>query len=206
MVSGGVLLLKALMWSWRIEKQEMELVAAARARGEPFVLAFWHGRMLGALAAHRGTPIRVLVSEHRDGELIARVLAANGMRTIRGSTTRGGARALLQLVASLKQGNTIAITPDGPRGPRHQAAPGLFAAAHRAGAPIVPMAVAASRSWQLGSWDRFEIPYPFARVVVRYGALMHIEDGRLRDSDALASEYVELLSRAQSAAEQALRA
>jgi lysophospholipid acyltransferase (LPLAT)-like uncharacterized protein len=204
LVAAGVVVLRVLMWSWRIERQEMAAVTAARAKGVPFVLAFWHGRMLGALSAHRQSPIRVLVSEHRDGELIARVLEANGVDTIRGSTTRGGARALLQLVASLKQGHTIAITPDGPRGPRHVVAPGLFAAAHRAGAAIVPMAVAASRSWQLASWDRFEIPKPFARVIVRYGTLVHVPDGASRDIEALTAEYVDALTAAQRSAEAAL--
>jgi lysophospholipid acyltransferase (LPLAT)-like uncharacterized protein len=205
LVAGGAVLLRLLMRSWRIERQEMEAVQGERDAGGAHVLAFWHGRMLGALSAHRYSGIRVLVSEHKDGELIARVLHANGVETIRGSTTRGGARALLQLVAALKQGHTIAITPDGPRGPRHEVAPGLFAAAQRAGAPIVPMAVAASSSWQLGSWDRFEIPKPFARVVVRYGTVLRLPAEATRDVPQLTALFRAALDDAQAAAEAAVR-
>ncbi|MCU0649475.1 MAG: lysophospholipid acyltransferase family protein [Gemmatimonadaceae bacterium] len=206
LIVAGTILLRLLMWTWRIERRNMEQTTTARRAGHPVILAFWHGKMLGAMSAHRHSGIRVLVSEHKDGEVIARILEANGVRTIRGSTSRGGARALLQLVAAVKQGHTIAITPDGPRGPRHSVAPGLFAAAQRGGAPIVPMAVAASRVWQLGSWDGFEIPKPFARVVVQYGDPVEVPEGATREVDVSTARYVDALAAAQHAADAAARA
>jgi lysophospholipid acyltransferase (LPLAT)-like uncharacterized protein len=126
------------------------------------VLALWHGQMLPLLTTHRDSGIAVLISEHRDGEIIARVAKAFGVGTVRGSTSRGGSRALLEMVAFLRRGGEVAITPDGPRGPRHRFAPGALVAAHRAGVPVVGMAAHADRAWRLRSWDVFEIPKPFA--------------------------------------------
>ncbi len=110
----------------------------------------------------------MLVSEHSDGEIIARIGARFGQRAVRGSSSRGAARALLTLVRTLLDGHVVAITPDGPRGPRHVAQAGVVAASQKSGAPIVAIGVAYSGAWTLGSWDRFCIPYPFARVVLAY--------------------------------------
>jgi len=141
-----------------------------RASGQPFIYSLWHGHLLPLLWHHRGSGVAILISEHRDGELIARAAQWLGYRLIRGSTTRGAERALLSLVRELKGGRQVAITPDGPRGPARTFAPGALIAAQRSGAPILPVAASADRAWRLKSWDRFVIPKPFARVTVAYGA------------------------------------
>jgi len=110
----------------------------------------------------------VLISEHRDGELIARVAEAFGFRTVRGSTSRGASRALVGLSRELLNGHDVAITPDGPRGPARSFAPGALIAAQRAGAPVIAVGVSAMPAWRLGTWDRFVIPRPFARVRIAY--------------------------------------
>jgi lysophospholipid acyltransferase (LPLAT)-like uncharacterized protein len=165
---AGELLLRVLGATWRVRVFGREALLA-RAIGDPRVVyTLWHGQMLPVVWAHR-QPTSVIVSEHRDGEIIARILGRLGFGTVRGSSSRGGARALLEAIQVLKQGIDLAITPDGPRGPRHAYAPGALLAAFRAGAALIPIVAHVDRKWQLRSWDRFEIPKPFARITVLYG-------------------------------------
>jgi lysophospholipid acyltransferase (LPLAT)-like uncharacterized protein len=139
-----------------------------RRQGTAIVFALWHGDMLPLLYHHRDQGVSVLVSEHRDGELIARVAKSLGFRTVRGSTSRGASKALVGLARELANGHDVAITPDGPRGPARSFAPGVLIAAQRAGAPVIAVGVCAKPTWRLGSWDRFIIPRPFARVRIAY--------------------------------------
>src|SRR5258707_3590842 len=148
--------------------------------------------MLPLLYFHRNRGIAVLVSEHGDGEIIARILRDFGFRLIRGSTSRGAARALIAVDRELREGFDVGITPDGPRGPRHSVAPGALLAAHRAGAKLMPLAAHASAFWQLGTWDRFIIPKPFARIAVAYGDATPVA----ADSARAAGAMTELLSSA----------
>jgi hypothetical protein len=124
--------------------------------------------MLPLLYQHRDEGVSVLISEHRDGELIARIAQSLGFRTVRGSTTRGASRALIGLARELEAGRDVAITPDGPRGPARSFAPGALIAAQRADAPVILVGVAVRRAWRLRSWDRFVIPRPFTRVGIAY--------------------------------------
>jgi len=140
-----------------------------RANELPFIFALWHGHLLPLLWHHRDEGVKVLISEHRDGELVARAAESLGYGLIRGSTTRGADRALISLVRELQAGHEVAITPDGPKGPPGKFAPGALIAAQRSGSFILPVAASASRSWRLKSWDKFMIPKPFARVTVAYG-------------------------------------
>ncbi len=160
--------LRALAGTWRVREVGREGWRARRAAGLPTVVAIWHGQMLPLLAHHRDEGVAVLVSEHRDGEIITRVLRAFGFQTVRGSTSRSGARALLELARTLRAGREVAVTPDGPRGPRHTFAPGALVAAQRGGAAVVGVAAHVDRAWRLGTWDGFEIPKPFARITVAY--------------------------------------
>ena len=117
----------------------------------------------------------MLISEHGDGEIIARIARHFGFRTIRGSTSRGAARALLELVREVQGGNELAITPDGPRGPAKSFAPGAVIVAQRSGSPIVPAVVHVPFAWRLKSWDRFVVPKPFAKITVAYGETIEID-------------------------------
>ena len=125
--------------------------------------------MLPLLWQHREEGVIVLISEHRDGELVARAAASLGFGLIRGSSTRGADRALISIIRELQAGKQVAITPDGPKGPNQKFAPGALVAAQRADCFIVTLGVTADRAWRLKSWDRFMIPKPFARVTIAYG-------------------------------------
>ncbi|MFL5487821.1 MAG: lysophospholipid acyltransferase family protein [Gemmatimonadaceae bacterium] len=165
----GTGFLRVLGRTWRFKVVNPGAVSSLRAARQPFIFALWHGHLLPLLWYHREEGVAVLISEHRDGELVARAATSLGFTLIRGSTTRGAERALISLVRQLQSGREVAITPDGPRGPARKFAPGALVAAQRSSAPIVPVAAAADRVWRLKSWDQFMIPKPFARVTVSYG-------------------------------------
>ena len=138
--------------------------------GKPFILAFWHGRLLMMPRCWRkDKTIHVLISMHRDGRLLADTVGHLGMKTIAGSSSKGGATALRAMVKTLKEGNYIGITPDGPRGPRMRASDGIVSVARLAGVPILPVTYATSRRRILSSWDRFLIALPFGRGVFIWG-------------------------------------
>lgn len=196
-------LIRALRATWRTRVVNEAPWRALRADGRGFVFALWHGQLLPLLAHHRDQGVRVLISEHRDGEIIARIAESLGFRTVRGSTTRGGARALLAICDALERGDEIAITPDGPRGPAHVFAPGALVAAQRAGVAIVPVGVAVSRAWRLGSWDAFTIPKPFARLTIAYGDPVMVAASGAREAAAEAPHFAEAIQRAVAAAESA---
>lgn len=191
-IRAGSWLLKLLGATWRIRVHGWDDYAARHARGEPVVLALWHGQMLSCTYAHK-LPIAVMVSEHRDGEIIAQILAHFGFAAVRGSSSRGGARALLEAAGIVKGGSDVAITPDGPRGPRHSFAPGALALAFRSGVPLVSLVSHANRSWRLKSWDSFEIPKPFARIDVVYSAPMPVPGADIREATAHAPQFAEFM-------------
>ena len=164
-------LLLALGATWRLVRVRVHEREARLDRGERCIFAFWHARILPLTFTHRRRSIAVLVSRHRDGELIARILARLGYQTARGSSTRGGKDGFREMLRHAEEGRMLAITPDGPRGPAEQVKPGLVYVASRTGYPVLPLAAAASPSstWTFDTWDRFRVPKPFARVVVVYG-------------------------------------
>ena len=136
----------------------------------PFILCFWHGRlmMMPYCWDHR-RPIHTLTSDHPDGRLIARTTAHFGLRTVSGSSSRGGAAALRRMVRLIAGGSSVAITPDGPRGPRMRAQDGAIGLARMAGVPIVPVSYSSQRRRLLGSWDRFVLALPFTRGIIVWG-------------------------------------
>lgn len=199
----GPVLLRVLYATWRVRVVNDAGWRALRARGQPFIFALWHGHLLPLVVHHRSQGIRILISEHRDGELIARIANRLGLSSIRGSTTRGAARALLAMCDALVSGHEVAVTPDGPRGPARTFASGAVVAANRAGAPIVAIGVSASRAWRLRSWDSFMIPKPFARVTVAYGDPRYVEAPDSRSAAALAPQFEAELNAAVATAERA---
>jgi hypothetical protein len=169
----GAGLLRLLRSTWRVrgdDSRRRVLERRAERRGRPGVIYVqWHSRIMLSAATHSGCGVNVLVSRHGDGEYIARVIEWMGFGTIRGSTTRGGGRALLEIVRALGEGRDVALTPDGPKGPRLRVQKGCVVAASKAGSPIVPLGFECSRAKRLGSWDRFVVPWPFVRVAVVHG-------------------------------------
>ncbi len=148
---------------------------AAEARG--LVYAFWHGRQACLTFTHAGRAAAVLVSRSKDGEIIAGVLGRFGLRTVRGSSSRGGRAALKGLLEAGRGGLRPAVTPDGPRGPAGQVKPGALYLAARLGVPILPVSSAARRKIVFKSWDAFQLPLPFNRVAVVYGRPIEVKPG-----------------------------
>jgi lysophospholipid acyltransferase (LPLAT)-like uncharacterized protein len=162
----------AMRWlarSWRIELVHPERWQALRASGVPYVLLSWHEALLPVLWQHRELGIAAVVSEARDGQYLATLARVLGYRVIGGSSTRGAHRALRGAIRTLAGGVPVGLTPDGPRGPRRVVKPGVVAAAERGGALILPVHAESRPAWRAGSWDRFLVPPPFARVRLAYG-------------------------------------
>lgn len=178
----GAWIIRMLGVTWRVRMIDVRAVDALRHDGHPVALLLWHGQLLPLLYVMRFQSIACLISTHRDGELIAQVARRLGCKLIRGSSSRGADRALLGLVRTLRDGFTVAVTPDGPRGPYRSFAPGALVAAHRASAPVVAFGVHASRAWVLKSWDQFMIPKPFARLTIVFDTPMLVPGNDARDA------------------------
>ena len=163
------LLIRAIRSTMRVRCDGREKLDAIRAQGRAYIHAFWHGHLFLMPYAYPGGRMAILISEHRDGEYIARTMARFGYTSIRGSTTSGGAAALRKAVLMAKKGWDIGFTPDGPRGPRHKVQMGVIMAARLSGLPVVPVAFAASPAKVMGSWDGFVVPLPFSKGVFVYG-------------------------------------
>lgn len=139
----------------------------------PTLICFWHNRILGITAAFNARyprrdrkGVTVLTSPSKDGEILAQFVGAFGMGSVRGSSSRRGSQALRELVRLVRDGRDIAITPDGPRGPRYSLGPGVIQLAQTTGAQILPVHAHFSRSWRLKTWDGFIIPLPFSTISV----------------------------------------
>lgn len=166
----GAALVRAVHATSRVTTQGDEHWQSLRDADRAWVWCIWHGGMLSPIWRHQREGVIALVSEHRDGEYITRVLENLGYSTARGSSTRGGAKGLRGLLRAARSGRVLAVTPDGPQGPREVMKPGALVAAQRGGLPIICIGVGMSRAWRAPSWDRFSIPKPFSRVHLAYGA------------------------------------
>jgi lysophospholipid acyltransferase (LPLAT)-like uncharacterized protein len=169
--------IKLLARSWRMRTVHEERWRPIFEARRPHVFLLWHEALLPLLWHHRGQGVVIVVSEAREGQYLTDLAESLGYAAVRGSSTRGGARALLGAVRELQEGRSVAFTPDGPRGPRRELKPGVVAAAQRGGAVIVPIHAEAERAWRLHSWDRFLIPKPAAVVSVTYGRPFQVEPG-----------------------------
>lgn len=158
-------------------------------QGQHIIAAFWHQRLLMMpFLPHRGK-VGMLISQHRDGEFIARAVELFGVDSIRGSTTRGGLSALRGMIRFFRMGGNIAITPDGPQGPKHIVQVGVVELARQTGAPILPVTYSASRCKIFGSWDNFILPLPFCKVAYVWGEPLFV----LREIDKDGLEECRLL-------------
>lgn len=153
------------------------------AKGETVIAAFWHGRLLMMPFGYPGTPATILISQHRDGEYISRIARRLGFTVIRGSATRGGAQAFRQLVYTLRGGQHVVITPDGPKGPRHRVKSGVIELSRLSGMPILPISFGAWPRTILKSWDQFLIPHPFGRGVFVWGEPIYVP-AELNEADS----------------------
>ena len=138
------------------------------------IQSFWHRCVFPAVYVWRNLQIGVMTSQSFDGEYIARIIQKFGFVPVRGSSTRGGARALLGMRSVLEQGNTVAFTIDGPRGPAFVAKPGPVLLARATSAPLVMFYIALDNPWVLNTWDRFMIPKPFSKALMRVAKVIHV--------------------------------
>lgn len=176
---AGAVLLRVLFATCRVRVHDEAGHLAAPA-GHPVIYAFWHNRILAVTAAFlRVYPagrlgVLVLASASKDGMWLGALAARLGMGSVRGSSSRRGATAMRELLDRVAEGHDIAITPDGPRGPRYRLGPGMIYLAQRAGIRIVPIHVRFGRHWQLKTWDGFRIPKPFSRIDVTLAPVVDV--------------------------------
>jgi lysophospholipid acyltransferase (LPLAT)-like uncharacterized protein len=167
----GATILKTLFLTLRLRIEDRSGVLKEDA-GSPVIVCFWHNRILGITFAFdriypkKRAGVTVLTSPSKDGEILAQLVGAFGMKAVRGSSSRRGSRALLELVKLIRSGRDIAITPDGPRGPRYSLGPGIILLAQTTGTRIVPAHASFSRCVRMKTWDGFIIPLPFSKVSV----------------------------------------
>jgi lysophospholipid acyltransferase (LPLAT)-like uncharacterized protein len=182
--------IRLVYWTGRWQTRGGEIPRPFWDEGRPFILAFWHGRlMMAPMAWRRGASMNMLISANRDGRIIADAIRHFDLDTITGSKSKGGMAALRAMLRALGDGQNIGVTPDGPRGPAMRASPGIIAAARMTGAPILPLSYATTRRRVLGSWDRFHVALPFSRGIFIWGEPIRVA----RDADAAAMEAARLL-------------
>lgn len=173
---GHLLLLLAGHWT-KITVIGAEHMREVHRQGSGFTWVLWHGRMLMPIFHRRNCGCIAMVSEHQDGELIARIIHKIGYDTSRGSSTRGGARAFVEMVKKLREGGEGAMLPDGPKGPRHCFKPGTMLLAQRAQIPMLHITFGSYPAWTFRSWDRFTVPKPFSKTILLISEPIWVDKG-----------------------------
>ena len=178
---------------WRVEGREH--LEALTSAGRPYIVSFWHGRILPMMLFFRGYDIVVITSDNFDGEWIGRIVRRFGFGTARGSSSRNARVALREMIRDVRAGRSTAFTLDGPRGPARVAKPGAAWLASATGAPLLPCHAEATPCWELHSWDRAQIPKPFSRVVLVIGKPVavppHLTDAEQDDGGRLLESEME---------------
>jgi lysophospholipid acyltransferase (LPLAT)-like uncharacterized protein len=167
-------IIEALAGTWTYRVTGLHHLTAIDAAGQAPILAFWHGRILEAVPYFRDRGIVVITSENFDGEWIARIITKFGYGAARGSSSRGGAKALVQMRRALGAGQPVAFTVDGPRGPARVAQPGAVWLAGATGHPVVPFHAEADAAWAARSWDRQQLPKPGATISLVIGEPLYV--------------------------------
>lgn len=176
------LIIRFLGLTMRIETLFEERVRPFWEEDRRMILAFWHGRLLMIPLCYKGKGIRLLISQHKDGELLAQAMKWFGYDSIRGSSTRGGTAAMKAMIKSIRESD-IAITPDGPKGPKYIVQEGAVALARLSGVPVVPVTFASSKKKVFGSWDAFNLPFPFSRGLFVWGEPFYVpRDGDMEEA------------------------
>ncbi len=165
----GAKLIRFIALTQRSEVCGEGTLQECRQRGEHVILCAWHDQLLMMVTIYHGPGAKILISRSRDGELIARTVSYFGQGSVRGSSSRGGREAFREMLKFAELPVDLAVTPDGPKGPRRQIKDGVIQMARISGRPIVPLNYVCSRGHRFQSWDRFLLPYPFARAVYCYG-------------------------------------
>lgn len=173
----AAIVIRFLGWTVRYQVLGLEHPRQLWSEGRFVILSFWHDQLLMMANAYHGPKAKILISASKDGELIAKTMAYFGQEAVRGSSHRGGRAAFRELVALAREPVDLVITPDGPRGPRHQIKEGVVQLARITGRGVVPYTFQCSRGYRFASWDRFLFPYPLSRGVFVYGPPLFFADG-----------------------------
>ena len=163
------LVLKTFYAGLRFSVTGEEAIRETWRAGHATIFVGWHGRLLPLVFRYRNEDLVMLVSAHRDGEYLARIARGLGYDSIRGSSTRGGYRALREMVRAVRAGHSLCITPDGPRGPRERFKAGALQVARISGVPVIPVVAGSRQAWWIEGWDRFLVPKPFAHIHLAFG-------------------------------------
>ncbi len=164
----ATILIYILGLTWRIEFKGISLV---KKHNSQVLYVFWHENILPPLFTHIGRKVGVIVSPSRDGELISRILKLLGFKVFRGDTKEKGSKALIELINYCKKGFEIAITPDGPKGPRRKAKKGVFLIIKKTNLSVLAVRITCKKAFRFSSWDRFMLPYPFAKIEIELNKL-----------------------------------
>ena len=183
------LCIRLLGMSTRFEVRGIENLQAIETAGKLPIYSFWHDRILLGTWFFRNRGIVVLTSQSFDGEYIARFIQRFGYGAIRGSSSRGGARALVEMIKSMRRGHPMAFPVDGPRGPRYVAKPGPLILAKKSGNPLMPFVFEPKRFWAVNSWDKMQIPRPFGKALLTIGKPIYV--GRDLDDAGLEAKRKE---------------
>lgn len=160
----------AICATLRIQEENREEVDAIHAGGERLIFCLWHDELFSLIPVSRQLRVVSIVSPSSDGDMLARILASKNVGAVRGSSTRGGVRALLSLARMMKNEQVHAcITVDGPAGPRHKTKEGPFFLANRTNGRIMPVRIYARHALRFPTWDKFQVPLPFSKVIIRFG-------------------------------------
>lgn len=172
-----VMLIRCIYATMRITVVGKEIMPGFDARGEGYIGVFWHGRILMFPFLYPGKALHILVSQHRDGEIIANILCRFGFHLVRGSSSRGGHDAMREMMRLLRADLDLGIAADGPRGPAEVLKPGAAQLARLSGKAVIPITFSASKSLRFTSWDKFMFPLPFSRGVFVVGEPLRCEKG-----------------------------
>ncbi len=164
-----------LGWTTRVYWFKNTPAEQLETSGKGIIYAIWHNQQLFLLYPYRGQKIAPLISQSSDGEYIARCLPKFGMMAVRGSSTRGGARALIKLLQATREGYRPMLTPDGPRGPIYKVQNGILFLAKKTGFPIIPVGTALSHKFKVHSWDKMRVPLPFGKTALCYGTPIYVK-------------------------------
>ena len=177
---GALLIPLVRLWSMtlRLERRNLTVFRDPELRARRPVIILWHDEIFPLIASHSEERMACVVSQSKDGEILATVLEGFGFRTVRGSSSRGGMRALVAAKRFMEEHDLgVIFTVDGPRGPRHKVKPGAVFLANMAGSPVVPVRVAMKRAKVFHkAWDKFQLPWPFSRCVITYGDPLELPD------------------------------
>jgi len=169
------ILLKIFRKTFKLKVIREEIIDEFLSGDKKFILVFWHGKMLLPVIYHEAMGFSALVSQHSDGEIIARIMGKLGYRLIRGSSTRGGSKAFREMLKLLGNNGKIMITPDGPRGPLNKVKMGTVVLAKMAETPVIPVSFSCNKKKVIKSWDKFNFIKPFSKVVMAYAPPVTVE-------------------------------